>query len=113
MSSDVLRPNRNLRHPIPEVVLRTRRNVMEAAHAMRAERVRRRRHIGIVLFVVAMLVVLVTPALWNAANDLTSGEHFFDMPVMVLVLSLVLLSAIFAVLLVGWRTRRAVRDEQR
>lgn len=113
MNSGVFSSGRNVRRPIPEVVLRTRRNVMEAANAIQAERVRRRRQVGIALFVLATLVILVTPVLWNAANDLTSGEHFFDLPVMVVTLSLVLLSAIFAVLLVGWRTRRAARDEQR
>ena len=68
MSSGVFSSGRNVRRPIPEVVLRTRRNVMEAANAMQVERVRRRRQIGIALFVLAVLIVLVTPALWNAAK---------------------------------------------
>jgi hypothetical protein len=46
------------------------------------------------------------------ANDRTTGEHFFDMPVMVLTLSLVLLSAMFAILLMTWRGGRSgARDE--
>jgi uncharacterized membrane protein len=97
---------------IPDVLLRTRRSVMEAAYEMQTQRVRRRRQIGIALLVFAGLVVLVTPALWSAATELTSGEAFFDMPVMLLTLTLVLLSAIFAVLMVSWRGRR-LRDEQR
>jgi uncharacterized membrane protein len=58
------------------------------------------------------LVVLLAPALWSAANDLSTGEHFFDLPVLVLTLFLVLLSAIFAVLLLTLR-QRGLREDQR
>lgn len=113
MSSHVFRPHRNVTgHPIPEVVLRTRRSVMEAAFELQAQRTRKRRHAGIALLAVAALVVLFTPVLWSVANDLTQGEHFFGMPVMVLTLSLVLLSAVIAVLLLTWR-ERSVHGEQR
>jgi cytochrome bd-type quinol oxidase subunit 2 len=113
MSSDVFSPRGNVGgHPIPEVVLRTRRSVMEAANELQAQRTRRRRHAGIALLAMAALVMLFTPALWSVANDLTTGEHFFDMPVMVLTLSLVLLSAMFAILLMTWRGGRSgARDE--
>lgn len=97
---------------IPDVLLRTRRSVMEAAYEMQMQRTRRRRQVGIALLVFAGLLVLVTPALWSAATELTSGEPFYDMPVMLITLALVLLSAIFAVLMVTWRGRR-LRDEQR
>ena len=67
---------------------------------------------GVLPHLVRALLVLFTPALWSVANDLTTGEHFFDMPVMVLTLSLVLLSAMFAILLMTWRGgRNAARDE--
>lgn len=98
--------------PIPDVLLRTRRSVMEAAYEMQAERKRRRRQIGIALLVFAGLVTLATPVLWSAASELSAGEAFFDMPVMLVTLTLVLLSAIFAVLLVSLRGRR-LRDEHR
>ena len=97
---------------IPDVLLRTRRSVMEAAYEMQKQRTRRRRQIGIALLVFAGLAVLVTPALWSAVTELSSGEPFYDLPVMLVTLTLVMLSAIFAVLLVSWRGRR-LRDEQR
>lgn len=97
---------------IPDVLLRTRRTVMEAAYEMQRQRTRRRRQIGIALLVFAGLAVLATPALWSAVTELSSGEPFFDMPVMLVTLTLVLLSAMFAVLLVSWRGRR-LRDEKR
>jgi len=98
-------------HVKPDVLLRTRRSVMEAAHLMQAKRARQRRHAGIALLAIASLLLLFTPALWSVANDLTAGEHFFDMPVMVLMLSLVFLSAMFAILLMTWRGKRGAREE--
>ncbi|HZZ38640.1 MAG TPA: hypothetical protein VFE06_05885 [Acidobacteriaceae bacterium] len=112
MKRDAIHSKSGTQASIPDVLLRTRRSVMEAANEMQMQRARRRRQIGIALLVFAVLVVLVTPALWSAATELTSGEAFFDMPVMLVTLTLVLLSAIFAVLLVSWRGRR-LRDEQR
>lgn len=100
-------------HPRPDVLLRTRRSVMEAAHEMRAQRTRQRRQVGIALLALSGLVVLVTPALWSGINDLSAGEHFFDMPFMVIMLSLALLSAVFAALLLTWKPgSRSARDER-
>jgi cytochrome bd-type quinol oxidase subunit 2 len=112
MSSALFRSRLSVDHPIPEVVLRTRRCVMEAAYELQAQRVRKRRHVGIALLAIGMLVFLFAPALWAAANDLTTGEHFFDLPVMVLTFFLVFLSAIFAISLVTLKDRSA-RDEPR
>ena len=112
MREQAYRPGGTLRHPIPEVVLRTRRCVMEAAYELQAQRVRKRRHVGIALLAMGTLVVLCAPALWTAGYDLSTGEHFFDLPVMVLTLFMVFLSAIFAVLLVTLRDR-AARGESR
>ena len=112
MSGEVF-PRRSLTgHPIPEVVLRTRRSVMEAANNLQEQRTRKRRHAGIALLAMGTLVVLLAPVVWSAANDLSTGEHFFDLPVLVLTLFLVLLSAIFAVLLLTWR-QRELREDQR
>ncbi|HEX3662489.1 MAG TPA: hypothetical protein VHU89_13725 [Acidobacteriaceae bacterium] len=113
MSGDLLRSRRKgSPGSVPDLLLRTRRSVMEAAYEMQMQRKRQRRQIGIALLVFAGLVVLATPALWSVASELTSGEAFFEMPVMLVTLTLVLLSAIFAVLLVSWRGRQ-LRDEHR
>ena len=106
MSSGVLHPRRS-GHPVPEVVLRTRRSVMEAAMELQAQRTRRRRHAGIALLAMGALVFLFAPILWSAVNDLSTGEHFFDLPVIVLTLFIVLLAAVFAILLLTWRDRAA------
>lgn len=100
-------------HPRPDVLLRTRRSVMEAANEMRAQRTRQRRQIGIALLALGGLMVLGTPAIWTAVSDISAGEHYFDMPFMVVVLSLVMLSAVFAVCLLSWkRGSRSARDDR-
>jgi len=96
----------------PDVLLRTRRSVMEAALEMRARRQRQRRHAGIALAALGILVMLLVPVLWSLASDLTSGDRFMDMPVVIVTLTVILLSAIFAVLLMSWRdSQQGVRDE--
>jgi cytochrome bd-type quinol oxidase subunit 2 len=100
MNSGVF-PDDGRQHVKPDVLLRTRRSVMEAAHLMGAKRARQRRHAGIALLVMVGLLVLFAPALWSAASDLTTGEHFFDLPVMVLTLSLVFLAAMLGVVLMN------------
>ena len=108
MSSEVLRQRRNATgHPIPEFVLRTRRSVMEAANEMQVQRARKRRHAGLALLALGTLVFLLAPAVWVAVSDLSTGEHFLDLPVIVLTLFAVLLAAMFAILLVTWRDRAA------
>jgi cytochrome bd-type quinol oxidase subunit 2 len=113
MNGDFAR-SRATGHPMPEVVLRTRRSVMEAAQQMQVQRRRKRQQMGYVLLALGTLVVLAAPALWSAFTDLAAGEEFTDMPLMLLTLSLVLLSAMFAVLLVSWRSRRhSTNEDQR
>lgn len=108
MTSEVLHPRRSVTgHPIPEIVLRTRRSVMEAAMELQSQRTRKRRHAGIALLAMGVLILLLAPALWSTVSDLTTGEHFLDLPVLVLTLFLVFLSAAFAILLVTWRGRAA------
>jgi cytochrome bd-type quinol oxidase subunit 2 len=84
---------------------------MEAAMEIQAQRTRKRRHAGIALLAMGALVFLVAPLLWSAVSDLSTGEHFFDLPVMVLTLFVVLLAAAFAILLLTWR-ERAERAER-
>jgi cytochrome bd-type quinol oxidase subunit 2 len=94
------------------VVQRTRRAVMEAALQLRAAERRRRRQAGIALLAFVGLIVLLTPAIWSVADDLFNGEHFQDMPAMTMSLIVTLFSAIFAALIVHWRSRRTQDEEK-
>lgn len=90
----------------PDYLLRTRRSVMEAAHLMRMKRTRQRRHAGLALLALAALLVFFAPALWSVASDLATGEHFLDLPMVVLTVSLLFLSTMLAALLMAWKDRR-------
>ena len=104
MNSNALRAPQE--HSKPDFVLRTRRSVMEAANLMHAKRARQRRHVGLALLAMAAVLVFFAPPLWSAATDLSAGEHFLDMPVVVLTLSLIFFSTILAALLIAWKDRR-------
>lgn len=95
------------------IVQRTRRAVMEAAHQMKASRLKRRRHVGIMLVTFMGLLILMTPALWSVADDVFfSEEHLYDMPAMTMSLVLMLLSTLFAALILHWRSRHAQDEEK-
>lgn len=106
MSSNAFRAEHQ--HRKPDFLLRTRRSVMEAANLMQTNRTRQRRHIGLALLAMAAVLVFFAPALWSAATDLSTGEHFLDMPVVVLTVSLLFFSTILAALLMALRDRRRV-----
>lgn len=110
MSSNALRAPRQQRKP--DFLLRTRRSVMEAASLMQKNRTRQRRHIGLALLAMAAVLVFFAPALWSAATDLSTGEHFLDMPVVVLTVSLLFFSTILGALLMALKDRRrGMRNE--
>ncbi|MBT9332118.1 hypothetical protein [Paracidobacterium acidisoli] len=102
---------RNLPHL--DVVLRTRRAVMEAANEMKEQRIRHRRHLGIALLMMSALVVLLTPAIWSSVDDLFGGEHLFDAPAMVMSLILLLFSGVFAVLIFSWSRNDRLHNGKR
>ncbi len=94
------------------VVQRTRRAVMVAGHQMHAAQLKRRRQVGIVLFVTVGLIILLTPAIWSVADDLFGGEHFFDAPTLTMSLVATMLSSIFAALIIHWRSRQSRNGEK-
>jgi hypothetical protein len=90
----------------PDVLLRTRRSVMDAAHRMQEKRARQKKHVGIALLVVSGLLVLFAPAVWLAASDLTAGDPVLGVPVVLVTLSLVLLSAVVGVAMMTMKRAR-------
>jgi len=93
------------------VVARTRRSVMEASQLLGTQRTRRRRNMGLVLLTLAAFILLLTPAIWSSVDDMLGGEHFFDVPAMVMSLILLLFSTVFAVL-IGLRNQRYFRHSK-
>ena len=88
-----------------EVVQRTRRAVMVAAHQMRAAEQRMRYNFGLVLLVFGALVIFLTPTLWLVAEDIFSGEAWQDAQTLTAMLVISTASTIFAAVLVQWGNR--------
>ncbi len=85
------------------VVQRTRRAVMLAAAELREQRSRNRRNTAIAVLTIAVLVMLLTPAIWSTMDDFSSGGDFFEAHSMMMVLSLILFLTVLGALLVGLR----------
>jgi len=96
-----------------KVVLRTRRAVMQAASELREQRRRDRRNIGVVFFSVAVLGMVLTPAIWSSVDDFLGGEYFLELPGMIMALIGLLFSTILGALLVGWRSQEHIRPGRR
>lgn len=91
-----------------QVVQRTRRAVMQAAAELRERQKRNRRNVAIALLTIAVLGLVLTPAIWSTLDDVLSGGDFFEAHSMMAVLSLVLFSAIMGALIVGLRGQRQI-----
>lgn len=92
-----------------DVVLRTRRSVMDAAQRMQEGRAQRRQRVGVVLLVVLGFMVLATPALWGLAEASSGEVAVTEVSILTLTALLVLLAAVLAMML-GQGRRRGARE---
>jgi polyferredoxin len=107
---DLLDALKNLGSPAHQhLVQRTRRNVMESAFRMQAERNAGRQRLGITLFVFAILAVVLTPALWSLTEELFNGEHLFDASSISIALVIMVACTVAGVLIVQGSERRGSR----
>ena len=95
------------------VVQRTRRAVMQAAAELREQRRRNRRNAAIAGLTIAVLVMVLTPAIWSTLDDVLNGGDFFEVHSMMMVLTAILFSTILGALLIGSRSHRQVPHERR
>lgn len=84
-------------------VQRTRRVVMGAVYEMRDQRSQNRRNVAIAALTIVVLATVLTPAIWSSVDDFLGGEHFSDLPSMVMMLIVLLFSAMLGALIVGLR----------
>ncbi|HLH34966.1 MAG TPA: hypothetical protein VKX41_09840 [Alloacidobacterium sp.] len=96
-----------------QVVQRTRRAVMQAAAELREQRRRSRRNVGVILLTIAVLAMVLTPAIWSSLDDVTSGGDFLEAHSMMTVLSLILFLTVLGALLVGLRNQRLISHGRR
>lgn len=88
------------------VVQRTRLAVMKAAAELREQRQRERRNAGVVLLAIAVLAMVLTPAIWSTVDDFLGGEQLLGLHSMVMVLILLLFSTMLGALIVGLRSQQ-------
>jgi hypothetical protein len=81
-----------------EVSRRTRRAVLSTLGDLDLERSNRRRGTMLGLLLAAVLLVGLSPALWNAVDETLGGEFPLDVPGMVGALTFTLFAAVAAVL---------------
>jgi uncharacterized membrane protein YidH (DUF202 family) len=96
-----------------QVVQRTRRAVMQAAAELREQRQRSRRNVGVILLTIAVLAMVLTPAIWSSLDDVTSGGDFLEAHSMMTVLSLILFLTVLGALLAGLRNQRLISHGRR
>lgn len=94
---------------MPEVVQRTRRNVMETAQRMQEGRAQSRRRLGVVLLALVAFLMLATPAIWSFSEAAFSEDAMMDVALLTLTVFVILLSTMMGALLSRGR-RRGVRE---
>ena len=95
-----------------QVVQRTRRAVMQAAADLREQQRRTRRNMAVVLLTVAVLAMVLTPAIWSTVDDFLGGEQWFELPGMVMVLVLLLFSTIVAALIITFKSHQQMHGRR-
>ena len=95
-----------------QVVQRTRRAVMQAAAELREQQRRTRRNLAVVLLTIAVLAMVLTPAIWSTVDDFLGGEQWFELPGMVMVLVLLLFSTIVAALIITFKSQQQMHGRR-
>ena len=95
-----------------QVVQRTRRAVMQAAADLREQQRRTRRNMAVVLLTVAVLAMVLTPAIWSTVDDFLGGEQWFELPDMVMVMVLLLFSTIVAALIITFKSQQQMHGRR-
>jgi len=93
-----------------EVVLRTRRQVMDTARRMQASRTTNRQRLGVVMLAFGLLALLLTPALWSFSEALFGSEALSESTAFSLVLFVMLFSTLIAVVMLQGREKRGRRS---
>jgi len=94
------------------VVQRTRRAVLQAAAELREQQRRTRRNLAVVLLTIAVLAMVLTPAIWSTVDDFLGGEQWFELPGMVMVLVLLLFSTIVAALIITFKSQQQMHGRR-
>jgi hypothetical protein len=91
---------------------KTRRRVRDEVISNYERRMHQMRNMGLALTGFMFLLVLLAPTLWNGLEDLMAGDHIFDLPVLVALLTLMLLPAMLAALIAVWKGQQDVEHDR-
>jgi hypothetical protein len=91
---------------------KTRRAVRDEVISSQERRVRQLRVMGLALIGFLFLMVLLAPAIWNGLEDVLAGEHIFDLPALVALLTLMLFPAMLAALIAVWKGKQHVEHDR-
>lgn len=91
---------------------KTRRAVRDAVISSREQRSHKLRVMGVALTGFLFLMVLLAPAIWNGLEEVLAGEHIFDLPALVGLLTLMLFPPMLAALIALWKGKQDVEHDR-
>lgn len=95
------------------VAQKTRRVVHGALLGIKDRKVTSRRSLGIAMMASMAILLLLSPAIWNAFEDLVEGEHFGDIPTQMALLLIVSSLALLAALVLIWKNAQEMKRSKR
>lgn len=90
------------------VAMKARRSIMNNLATSKEQRSARRRNITLTLAVSIAVLVIATPAIWNAVDEMQADDPVGDLSSQMTLLGIVLVPAALAALFAGWRHHRRI-----
>lgn len=90
------------------VAVKARRSVMNNLQTMKEQRSARRRNAALTLAVSIALLLIVTPAIWNAVDEFQGDDPIGDLSSQLTLLAIVLIPAALAAVFAGWKHNRRI-----
>lgn len=88
--------------------MKARRSVMSNLLTMKQQQSANRRNRALILAVFIALLLTVTPAIWNAVDEIQGEDPIGDLSSQLTLLGIVLVPAALAAMFAGWRHNRRI-----
>lgn len=90
------------------VAMKARRSVMNNLQTIKEQRSARRRNMAWTLSASIAVLLIVTPAIWNAVDEIQGEDPIGDLSSQLTLLGIVLIPAALAAVFAGWRHTRRI-----